>query len=362
MKRKLQNAIYGFIMVIALSACSPLNKPVTESLTPKEAESIAKKYDNFLFVYEDLIFRQVSKLPDKSLYKQKLEKLTYGDFMEFYNLVYENNWKKQLTHEWDEKYDEEKLNKQMDSMVDSLIAERERDRKENGIDTYVSIQLSEIKKQVENTDNIWQNGKKLKASARLKVVPLKKQLDELHASFTLHHTDGFNPQHVTLATQMASGKIKIMNSFNAPIEIECDLETRHMLIRDLKWHDYFCNTPVDAIKQKCILHLNINYAMIDGKKIDNEILLGEEPYYLSNYKLAREKGFSFSDKSGQTWYIYRREFIQKHIDREYDEKSDYIYKNVPKRLYQHNPLAFSLFYSEEFTERCINKYGWEPLE
>ena len=51
---------------------------MTEPLTPEESEEIAQKFPDFVGVYERLIFPEVRKWDDHSLYKQKLKKLTYG--------------------------------------------------------------------------------------------------------------------------------------------------------------------------------------------------------------------------------------------------------------------------------------------
>lgn len=79
MRNRLRYTIYGFILVFVLSACGrSLDKSVTEPLTPEESEEIAQKFPDFVGGYERLIFPEVRKWDDHSLYKQKLKKLTYG--------------------------------------------------------------------------------------------------------------------------------------------------------------------------------------------------------------------------------------------------------------------------------------------
>lgn len=95
-----------------------------EPLTPEEAEELSGKYEQFKFIniYERMIFPKVDKIPENSLFRQRLEKLTYGDFMEFYKQLFYNDYKKRASEEWDKKYDLEKLTRQLDSMTDSIDA------------------------------------------------------------------------------------------------------------------------------------------------------------------------------------------------------------------------------------------------
>lgn len=53
MRNRLRYTIYGFVLAFVLSACGgPLDKSVTEPLTPEESEGIAQKFPNFVGVCE----------------------------------------------------------------------------------------------------------------------------------------------------------------------------------------------------------------------------------------------------------------------------------------------------------------------
>lgn len=108
--------LLGLACAFALSACGPEHKSVLEPLTPDEADELAGKYEHFIGIYERVIFPKVDKLPEHSLFRQRLEKLTYRDFTEFY-LLDETEWKKQFSEEWKRRYDMDKLNHQVDSIV-----------------------------------------------------------------------------------------------------------------------------------------------------------------------------------------------------------------------------------------------------
>lgn len=51
----------------------------------------------------------MDKLSENSLFRQRLEELTYGDFMEFYKQVHDNDYEERASEEWDKKYDLENL-------------------------------------------------------------------------------------------------------------------------------------------------------------------------------------------------------------------------------------------------------------
>lgn len=108
--------LLGLVFSLAFTACGPEHKSVLEPLTPEEADELAGKYDHFIGIYERVIFPRVDKLPDKSLFRQRLKRLTYGDFTEFY-LLDEAEWKKQFADEWKQRYDMNQLNQQVDSIV-----------------------------------------------------------------------------------------------------------------------------------------------------------------------------------------------------------------------------------------------------
>lgn len=87
-----------------------------EPLTPKEADELAGKYEHFIGIYERVIFPRVDKLPEHSLFRQRMEELTYGDFAEFY-LLDETEWKERFSEEWKLRYDMNRLNQQVDFIV-----------------------------------------------------------------------------------------------------------------------------------------------------------------------------------------------------------------------------------------------------
>ena len=113
---KMTKILLGLVFSLFFSACGPEQKSVLEPLTPEEADKLAGKYDNFITIYERVIFSKVDKLPEHSLFRQRLEKLTYGDFMEFY-LLDETEWKERFSEEWKQRYDMNRLNQQVDSIV-----------------------------------------------------------------------------------------------------------------------------------------------------------------------------------------------------------------------------------------------------
>ena len=352
MRNRLRYTIYGFILAFVLSACGgPLDKSVTESLTPEESDEVGQKFPDFVGVYERFIFPEVRKWDDHSLYKQKLKKLTYGDFMEFYNLVYHHDWKEQLSREWEERFDLERITRQLDGMVDSLITYWDNYIAENAPSTYVSVELLEIKKTVWD-DPEW-NIRKLDATAQLKVVPLRGTIDKRSGEFTLYRTDKTDADTYTLAEHLGSGKIEIETPFDVPIVVECKLSVSSSWFAP--WYDYVCDTPADVLTRKCKLHTGHPELMVKGKKVRMPDLWDAKPSYLERYKDARSKG----DTSSSDYKLYREQFIKEHIDKEYMDRLPYIEKRELQMLYEHNPLAFSLFYSDAATQELLMEWGWK---
>lgn len=94
----------GLIFLLTFSACGLEHKSVLEPLTPEEADELAGKYEYFINIYERVIFPGVDNLPEHSLLRQRLEKLTYGDFAEFY-LLDETEWNERFSEEWKRRHD-----------------------------------------------------------------------------------------------------------------------------------------------------------------------------------------------------------------------------------------------------------------
>ena len=86
--------------------------------------------------------------------------------------------------------------------------------------------------------------------------------------------------------------------------------------------------------------------VVKGKKVNILDLWDAKPFYLERYKDARSKG----DTSSSDYKLYREQFIKEHIDKEYMDRLPYIEKCELQMLYKHNPLAFSLFYSDAATQ------------
>lgn len=336
MRNRLLYTIYGVVLTFVLLACGgPLNKSVTEPLTLEEVEKIVKKYDDFKGEYEHEIFPKINKMMDNSLEKQKYEKLTYGDYMEFRELYYHNDWKERFSREWEQRFDEEKLTRQLDSMVDSIIGYWDNYMIENAPSTYVSIELIEIVKSVSGSGS----RKHLDVSARLKVVPLRGKIDKMSVSYVLFRTDKTDHKTYNIAEHLGEGKIEIENPFDMPIIVDSKLRISNNWISS--WYDYVCDTPADVLKKKCKLYPNSPNLMVGGENIEMMALYDKRPSYVYEYKEAKGDTSSLSYKSS------REKFIKKCIDKDYfADKSNYILMREYQTLYEYNPLAYLLFFGK----------------
>lgn len=337
MRNRLYYAIYGFALTLALSACGgPLDKPVTEPLTLEEVETIVKKYDDFKYEYEHKIFPKMDKMMDNSLEKQKYEKLTYGDYIKFRELYFHNDWKERFGREWEQRFDEDKLTGQLDSMVDSIISYWDNYMIENAPSTYVSIELVEIIKSVSES---W-SGKHLDASARLKVIPLRGKIDKMSVSYVLYRTDKTDPKTYTIAEHLGSGKIEIENPFDEPVIIDSKLSISNNWMNH--WYDYVCDTPADVLKKKCRLNAPFPDLMVGGENIEIMALYSKKPSCVYEYKEAQ------SDTSSSSYKLNREEFIKKYIDKDYcADKEEYVINRKYQALYEYNPLAYFLYFGND---------------
>ena len=169
----------------------------------------------------------------------------------------------------------------------------------------------------------------------------------------MYRTDKTDADTYTLAEHLGSGKIEIEAPFAAPIVVECEFSVSSNWFA--LWYDYVCDTPADVLTRKCKLHTGHPELMIYGKKVRMPDLWDAKPSYLERYKDARSKG----DTSSSDYKLYREQFIKEHIDKEYMDRLPYIEKCELQMLYKHNPLAFSLFYSDAATQGFLMEWGWK---
>lgn len=112
--------IVGIAFIGILAACGPQHKSVLEPLTPQEVEQLGEKYKDFKFVsfYEDKLFPQVLKVADNSPLREELKNLSYDEYVDFINYTQNNDDKEEAyTKEWKERFDMDKINHQVDSIV-----------------------------------------------------------------------------------------------------------------------------------------------------------------------------------------------------------------------------------------------------
>lgn len=173
----------SLILTLTFSACGPEHKSVLEPLTPEEADNLVGKYDHFLDIYEHIIFPKVNQLSSQSLLKQRLKDLSYGDFMEFYNRLLDNDYKERASEEWDKKYDLVELTRQVDSMADSIEAYWENYKENESPRSYISVELLDIEKKSWVDDSWGYSRNKLDVSLKLKVIPMKGKIDKLSVGY-----------------------------------------------------------------------------------------------------------------------------------------------------------------------------------
>lgn len=333
------------LLTLLFAACGPENKSVTEPLTPEEAQKLAKKYENFLTIYENQIYHEVNKYPENSLTKQRLRKLTYGDFMDFYTKIFDTEWvaqtEKRIDAEWEEKYDMKKLTPRLNAMADSIITAWEKYEKESDPSTYASVELVDIKKS---------------AYVVLKITPLKGDIDKIKISYRLFHTKEELPYRVN--DQMGGGEVIVEKPISQPIVVENEM-TLSIGYPGLNpsYYDYFYNTPIEKIKQSCKLDASVTEVKKNGETINWLTISDKKPYCVYDYKEFVKKG----DTSSSEYMRERDSFIHDYIDRNYEKKSSYHSTQIMKVQYELNPLAFLLYYGESFTNVSLELWGMEPL-
>ena len=323
---------------LALTACGPEHKSVLEPLTPEEADELAGKYEHFINIYERVIFPKVDKLSENSLFRQRLEELTYGDFMEFYKQVHDNDYEERASEEWDKKYDLEKLTRQLDSMADSIDAYWNNYKETESPESYISVEFLDMEKK-SRVDNSWGFAVNyLDVSLKLKVTPLKGKIDKLSVSYVLYK--GNEP---TVGALVGSGKIEIDSPFDSPKIVSSKLS-----IGDYKpwvnyedYEAYIRNNSIETIKRQCHISLSSPTLTIDGKLFNNRVFYDKIPYYANRYKELRK------DTASSDYKLCRDIFIKEEIDKTYDEKDMWVFRRECQMEYEFNPVAYALFYGED---------------
>ncbi|MDC1753502.1 hypothetical protein POY80_13725 [Bacteroides uniformis] len=343
---RMKKILLGLVCSLALTACGPAHKSVLEPLTPEEADELAGKYEHFINIYERVIFPKVNKLPEHSLLRQRLEKLTYGDFMEFHRQLFDNDYEERASKEWDKKYDLEKLTRQLDSMTDSIDAYWN-DYKENGSpSSYISVEFLDMEKKSWVDDSWGFTVNKLDVSLKLKVTPLKGKIDKLSVSYVLYK----GSEH-TLGAHVGGGSIEIDTPFDSPEIISSQLKIGDYKpwINNEDYKAYIRNNSVETIKEQCHISLNSPTLIIDGKKFDMTVFYDKIPYYANRYKELR------NDTASSDYKLCRDVFIRGEIDKTYYEKDTWVSLRKSQMEYEFNPVAYALFYGEDMAKEIQEK-------
>lgn len=335
---RMTKILLGLVCSLVLSACDPEHKSVLESLTPEEADELAGKYEDFIDIYERVIFPKVDKLPEHSLFRQRLEKLTYGDFMEFHRQLFDNDYKERASKEWDERYDLEKLTRQLDSMTDSIDAYWNDYKKNESPSSYISVEFLDMEKKSWVDDSWGFTVNKLDVSLKLKVTPLKGKIDKLSVSYALYK----GSEH-TLGAHVGDGSIEIDTPFDSPEIVSSQLKIGDYKpwINNEDYKVYIRNNSVETIKKQCHIYLHSPTLTIDGKKFDTIIFYDKIPYYANRYKELR------NDTTSSDYKFCRDTFIKGEIDKTYDVKDAWVFRREYQMKYEFNPVAYALFYGED---------------
>ena len=338
---KTKTLLAGLVLTLTFSACGPEHKSVLEPLTPEEADNLAGKYDGFLSIYEHIIFPKVNQLSSQSLLKQRLKDLSYGDFMEFYNQIFDNDYEERASEEWDKKYDLVALTRQVDSMADSIEAYWENYKENESPRSYISVELLDIEKKSWVDDFFGYTQNKLDVSLKLKVIPMKGKIDKLSVSYELYKGDTYN-----LGARVGSGKIEINTPFDAPVTVTSKLEVPDYKpwINSMDYEKYIRNNSVEAIMKQCHISMNSPELTIDGMTYNMKIFWDKIPYYATHYKELRQ------DTASADYKDCRDTFIKEEIDMTYDKKETWVYIHKTRMDYDFNPLAFTFFYGEDLVK------------
>lgn len=344
MKNTPLNALCAAICLFLLNACAgPAGKPVSEPLTLEEVEHIAQKHPGFERIYQNSIFPQVDRLPEHSLFRQRLKSLSYEEYLEFYNLVLNNNFNETLSLEYAEKYDKVELTRRVDVIADSLVKDWEDYYAQNAPSTYAKIELDGITK--EFVPDHWTGEKEIKVSAQLKVTPLKGRIDKLSATWGLtKNADGSYP--------LGDGKIEIDTPFEQTITVNCALRIFRVWYSDRTCENYFRNTPANTIKRKTYFYTSSIEVTSNGNVINNQMFYDMRPYNAVFYQEER------NNPDDRDFKRHREELAKAYIDRNYREDlQEYVSNRTQQELYKSNPLAFALFFGEDVEAYCLQEWG-----
>lgn len=351
--------LLGLVCSLALSACGPDSKPVTEPLTTEELKKLVETYEDLRveLIYKEIIFPNINELVNEPMYRQQLEKLTYGDFFDYLRLTLDEEKVKKtenrIGHEWEEKFEETKLNVRLDAMADSIIAYW--DEYAARPYSYVSIELINFKKEVRNDPMF--NIRDLNAYVLIRVKPLRGKVDKLTVHYLLFHTNKTHSSNYTLNEQLGSGKLEINTPFENNVEYESKLDVSIGYPGVIQsWYNYVCDTPVENIKRKCKLHINSIEVTVNGKTLNDREIASETPNYVYAYKKAVCQG----DRTSSDYVNNREKFVKNFIDSNYtSDKQVYIDTRRRQEEYKQNPMAFLLNHGKDMTDIYLESWGWQ---
>lgn len=343
MKRLPLCLLCGIVLMLLLNACAgPAGKPVTEPLTLEEVETIVKKYPNFAVVYQDIIFPEVDRLPEHSFFRQKLKKLSYGEYMEFFNLVGNNDFEETLSREYAGKYNEAAITRRLDVVADSLVKVWEADYAQNGPESYAKFELEGITKKF--VPDRWSGEKRVEVTARIRVTPLKGKIDKLSATFSMTKNEETFP--------LGDGKIAVNTPFEQPVAVDGGIRIFRAWYTDNTCESYFANTPANTIKQKAYFHISGVEVTVGDKLVNDKIFFDLRPYDAVFYQDER------NNPDSEDFKRYREELAKMYIDRNYRENlEDYVQNRRMQELYKFSPLAFALFFGEDREEFYLEEWG-----
>lgn len=339
--------------VCAVSSCSPENKSVTEPLNESEIEKIAEKHESFERVYQTYILPGVENEYENSPFREKLKKLTYSGFMKFYERWLDPEWneeaKRRAEREWDERYSGGKLDKRIGTALDSVVGAWEKFYDENSLNSYFSIELSEIRK------NTTTAGEAAGCSAIFKIVPLKGEIDYLSLGYALFRTENEPPYN--LADRIGGGVVTLNEPFRDEVEIESRIDVTGGAYGEFmkSWAGYVQDTPSEKIKEECKLDVDVAELAVKGKKLTWDEIYQKKPYAAIEYRDMCMKG----DTASPSYERAKDSFIREYIDRNYAKKSLYVLNRSGQMLYETDPLAYTLLNGKEKTEICLRNWGME---
>lgn len=296
MKKLLFLLSFTFVLI---SCDRQLNKSVFTPLSVEDLSKTLKKDSTFGDIYK-IIRRKCDSESLDDVIKAKYYSITYKDIFNYISYAKDSDYFNPLIEEWKKEWSS-KYGK-YDIKIDSVFEYWKKYKKDNGLDTYVKIELTKIDKEYYSYSNDVR-----KINLGFTLTPLKGKIDQLIFSYYIEPKNNDNGESYS----SFSGKKRYLLSETLSEPRFQYWEVNYFDKDKLKEH------TLSSFLRDYNIHIKIEEIRIDGinKTEDNLDIPESVNHYLKYYELWFDKSKIAKDLLNID-YVYEDEYLdQKKLEK-----------------------------------------------